>query len=1736
MVNIIDKNDATDLGKGIKATTLKIFTRLTLFLLFFLLIPASLFAQWVQTSGPYGGNIYSFTMSGTNLLAGTLSNGVFVSTNNGSSWTSTGLNTYNVRSFVVAGSNVFAGTSGGVFISTDNGLSWNGVNTGLANSNVQALIMSGTILFAGTNGGGVFLSAHNGATWSAANTGISTVNVQALVMSGTNLFAGTNGNGVYLSTNNGTSWTAVNTGLGSSNIQALLVSGTNLFAGTDAGVYLSTNNGTSWTLVNNGLTSTNVIGLVMNGSNLFAGTSAGNIFLSTNNGATWTLKGTIYNILTLFFNGTNFFAGTNGGGAYISTDNGANWNAINKGLTANNIFALTTSSSNILAGTGNGIFLSTDNGTSWNTSLANSYVRSFATNGTMIAAGSPGNGVYVSTDNGTSWTLSTTGLTNNNIYAVAFCGTKLFASAYGTGIFVSTDNGTSWSSIGSGLTNTNVFTFAVNGTNLFAGTIGGGVFLSTDNGANWSAMNTPRLTNLNVRTLVFNGSNLFAGTDGGGIFLSTNNGTSWAWVKTGLAADTSVYVMKTSGTNLFAATNEGVFLSTNNGTNWSAVNTNLTSTNIHSLEINNGFLFSGPFGGVVWRRPLSEMVPGPPTITSFSPTSGPIGTTVTITGTNFNTITANNIVYFGAVKAVVTTASTTSLNVTLPTGVTYQPISVTVNGLTAYTSAPFVVTFTGGGAISNSSFFTKLDFTTGTVPYSVAIGDVDGDGKPDIITANYGNSTISVFRNTCTIANVSFAAKLDFTTGTNPYSVAIGDVDGDGKPDLVVANFNSSTVSVFRNTSTIGSVSFAAKVDFPTGPGAYSVAIGDVDGDGKPDLIVANYSSSTVSIFRNTSTIGSVSFAAKVDFPTMLYPYNVAIGDVDGDGKPDLVVANSGSSTVSVLRNTGTIGSVSFADRMDFTTGSTPYSVAIGDVDGDGRPDLTVANYYSNTVSILRNTSTIGSVSFATKVDFTTGTNPQSIAIGDVDGDGKPDLAVANALSNTVSVLRNTSTIGSVSFAAKVDFTTGSSACSVAIGDVDGDGKPDLVVANYSSNTVSVFRNTINSGNTPPATPQNLTAAAGNGQVTLKWRKNTESDFLKYCIYMGTDSVNVLLKDSTSASISDTTKTITGLTNGTMYYFRVSALDSARLESGKSIAVGTMPQAPSTDLVLTPFSVSGKYINEQIAADTLANGWVTNRAYVLQRGGVYLCNTSINVPPGRKLNIRSDYNSSQHYDPIIYLYPPSGSARPPSYFVQLAGGTINLKRVLLSGYYEPNIVGLDSIQGGFLDVIAGTTTSNIYIDSCILKTTDGSHIRTDGKPVTIRVTNTIFADMGNIATGLSNFGAGRAIDLRDQDVDTCDIQNCTFVNAQDRIVRHYQSTAPIHNFIFNHNTVVNLMSYHGFLSLGMVDATGSGILQIKNNLLIDHFALGADTAYVRQQEFSDPQENDPLNGLPRMAWVLTNPNNTARWDISNNYFAISDSGNAMRTLSAAKGYIPRGHSGTDPQLTWKMNSVFASQGKDTTATFRQVTIAPASIPLLMTKMIRWIYTPRSAGGAGKEKPSSDPNYTKVSPGIWTYDYNRELLTWYYDVLDCSYRANQLLPSSDGKVAGDTRWRFNGIIGGITTPAAPQNLIATAGDAQVLLKWKKNTETDFLKYRVYIGTDSVSVLLKDSTSSSISDTTRTITGLTNGTTYYFRVSALDSTRLESSKSIAVSATPSSAIKILGEYTSDANTVLLLHMDE
>ena len=360
----------------------------------------------------------------------------------------------------------------------------------------------------------------------------------------------------------------------------------------------------------------------------------------------------------------------------------------------------------------------------------------------------------------------------------------------------------------------------------------------------------------------------------------------------------------------------------------------------------------------------------------------------------------------------------------------------------------------------------------GSAPRAIAVVDLNGDGALDLAVANQTGDTVSVLLNTSAQASAAptFATQQIFTVGTNPVSIVAVDVDGDGKPDLVVTNAGNNTLSILRNTTAPGATtpSFAAQQTFSTGSYPYSVAVADVDGDGKPDLIAANLAGGTVSVLRNTTAPGAatLSFAAQQLFLVGPESASLAVADVNGDGRPDLVLVDYSDGVASVLLNTTAAGAgtVSFADHQDFIVGSNPNSISVADINGDGMPDLVVVNQFDDSVSVLINTTPVGSTaaSFADQQTFFTGLNPTSVTAADVDGDGKPDLIVTNLTDTTVSVLINTTAAGAgtPSFAAQRTFSTGLEPVFAAAADLNGDGLPDLVVANNLDDTVSVLLNT----------------------------------------------------------------------------------------------------------------------------------------------------------------------------------------------------------------------------------------------------------------------------------------------------------------------------------------------------------------------------------------------------------------------------------------------------------------------------------------------------------------------------------------------------------------------------------------------------------------------------------------------------------------------------------------------------
>ncbi len=422
-------------------------------------------------------------------------------------------------------------------------------------------------------------------------------------------------------------------------------------------------------------------------------------------------------------------------------------------------------------------------------------------------------------------------------------------------------------------------------------------------------------------------------------------------------------------------------------------------------------------------------------------------------------------------------------------------IAVAVSDFDGDGKPDLAVTTSGGVSVllgnGDGTFATQITYAAGAGPVSVAVSDFNRDGKPDLAVANALANTTSILLGN---GDGTFATQVPYATGSAPISIAVGDFNVDGKTDVATAN-NADTVSVLLGT---GSGTFGAKTDFAAGDQPMSVAVGDFNEDGKPDLAVANVLDNTVSILAGT---GSGSFATQVLSATGSNPQSVATGDFNKDGKPDLAAANTAASTVSILLGTGFGSTGSFNAKTDFATSGAPYSVAVSDVSGDGKLDLAVVNNGAGNVSILLGT---GTGTFGAKTDFTTGSSPQSVAIGDLNGDGLPDLAIANNASGNVSILLGA---GGGSFGAKTDFSAGANPAAVAIGDLDRDGKLDLAVANLSADTVSILL-----GTTPGSFGAPTPFAAGDTPYSVAIRDFNEDGKPDLAIAnTDVDTVSVLL-------------------------------------------------------------------------------------------------------------------------------------------------------------------------------------------------------------------------------------------------------------------------------------------------------------------------------------------------------------------------------------------------------------------------------------------------------------------------------------------------------------------------------------------------------------------------------------------------------------------------------------------------
>ena len=348
----------------------------------------------------------------------------------------------------------------------------------------------------------------------------------------------------------------------------------------------------------------------------------------------------------------------------------------------------------------------------------------------------------------------------------------------------------------------------------------------------------------------------------------------------------------------------------------------------------------------------------------------------------------SNVVFFEVTPA----SSSIALSAPPAFGAGTDPDAVAVGDFNGDGKLDLAVANEGSNNVSiilgngDGTFQAAVDYGAESNPDSVAVGDFRGDGKLDLVVANDGSNNVSILLGN---GDGTFQAAVNYGVGSAPTSVAVGDFNGDGKLDLVVANELSNNVSILLGN---GDGTFQAAVNYGAGMTLFWVAVGDFNGDGKLDLAVADAVSDYVSVLLGN---GDGTFKTAVPYVAGLEPFSLAVADFNGDGKLDLAVANLENDYVSILLGNG---NGTFKAAVNYVTGIEPTSVAVADFNGDGRLDLVVGGVNSDNVNVVSVLLGNGDGTFQAAVNYGTGSLPYSVAVGDFNGDGRLDLAFPASL------------------------------------------------------------------------------------------------------------------------------------------------------------------------------------------------------------------------------------------------------------------------------------------------------------------------------------------------------------------------------------------------------------------------------------------------------------------------------------------------------------------------------------------------------------------------------------------------------------------------------------------------------------------------------------------------------------------------------------------------------------------
>jgi hypothetical protein len=493
------------------------------------------------------------------------------------------------------------------------------------------------------------------------------------------------------------------------------------------------------------------------------------------------------------------------------------------------------------------------------------------------------------------------------------------------------------------------------------------------------------------------------------------------------------------------------------------------------------------------------LISAQPEITHFLPTSGAVGSSVTIYGSGFSAITSNNTVFLGVIETSIISNTSTEIVISVPYGASYTPISVYTNGLYASSSQRFNVTFDAEEELTAEHLANQLDNPyLGRTYYDIKIADMNGDGISEIVTseAGYGSSAyLAIFTTSFDDEGmISIDQHIEFNFGTGVYSephdIAIGDVNGDGLLDVVVSekgnvndDFEAHTC-VFINASQNQSFAFDSPITIDGEGYEAFVQLQDINGDGKLDILTTRETWNQVGVYLNTSDGNNVSFENKIIISNVLAYGRPDFADLNGDGMIDMVTtsydSNNNSRDVFVYLNNSTDGNIEFNLEVTILSGGEPadwptdynwsvYSPTLVDIDGDGKLDIVVTNgncfgCSPSGISILKNISTDSELGFEYEYNdfyyYESNTWPTRINISDINGDGKPDILTTD-WQGGLSILINNSTDGNIEFEDQMQIGVGNYPLSVATADLNMDESPEIVVANWEVEGLRIIHNFI---------------------------------------------------------------------------------------------------------------------------------------------------------------------------------------------------------------------------------------------------------------------------------------------------------------------------------------------------------------------------------------------------------------------------------------------------------------------------------------------------------------------------------------------------------------------------------------------------------------------------------------------------------------------------------------------------